>query len=314
MAVHEFKESLSIDRLTVGQSGNEGPQVAMLNKRINLQEGKRHTLMAVDFMDDSLEGLYEDTVFAYEVFVSPYPINLTAMNFANLMQNRGPAAGSDQVLWKKVVVFEAGASALVDQQMPNNFLGSMPTSTWYTPTLYLTVVFHTPNNIVNTLVNPCYSFYLSVQSEEVDTVEYFMGCMGEMMEAYTRSRMSNGVVVLNTRNGDDVTDYQGYTFPMWKYGGIRPEYMLRGRPSFMNFFNQTDGPENMIQQDQIVLFIGRARNMVAFDEAFGEVDVAKGPIPDWIRFVGDVGGLEYGNVRPNFPPMLKFDDGVTQMV
>lgn len=101
---------------------------------------------------------------------------------------------------------------------------------------------------------------------------------------------------------------------MWKYGGIRPEFMARGTPSFMNFFQSTDGAEKMMDPTNIEIFIQLARNMVPFDQAFGKDGTVKGPVPDWIRFDIDVGGIEYGLVRPQFPPQLKNTDGTTQMV
>lgn len=308
MVVHEIKETLVQDDV-LQITGSESP-VLLLTKRIELEEGKRHTLMSVDFMDDVFEGLYEGGQFGYEVYVSPYPINTTAMNFAGLMQNRGPAAGDNQVLYKRSVFYTGiTENALVTQQLPNNFLGSMPTASWYTPHLYISVLLHVPVNQTVNVIEPCYSFYMSVDSKKADTVSYLMGAMGEYMDAHTRLREANGVVIVEPN-----LTYQGYTFPMWKYGGIRPEFMARGTPSFMNFFQSTDGAEKMMDPTNIEIFIQLARNMVPFDQAFGKDGTVKGPVPDWIRFDIDVGGIEYGLVRPQFPPQLKNTDGTTQMV
>ena len=308
MVVQEIKATLEFDDV-VQMTGSESP-VLLLTKRIELQEGKRHTLMSVDFMDDVFEGLYEGSLFGYEVYVSPFPINTTNMNFAGEMLNRGPAGGDNQVLFKRSVFYSGSTSnALVQQQLPNNFLGSMPTASWYTPHLYISVLIHVPSAAVRALIDPCYSFYMSVDSKKADTVSYLMGAMGEYMDAHTRLREANGVVIVEP----DLT-YQGYTFPMWKYGGIRPEFMARGTPSFMNFFQSTADAEKMLDPTNLEIFIQLARNMVPFDQAFGLAGTVKGPVPDWIRFDIDVGGIEYGLVRPQFPPQLKNTDGTTQMV
>ena len=58
------------------------------------------------------------------------------------------------------------------------------------------------------------------------------------------------------------------------------------------------------------VYIKGARTMAGFDQAFGVDDVAKGNIPDWIRF-GLNRGLVAGPILPQMPPVRYADNGNT---
>lgn len=314
MAIHEFRETLEQANATVSSTLGESDKTALIiTKRIELEEGKRHTLMAVDFMDDSFILPAGSNNAAYEVFLSPYPINLTRMQLAETFDWRGPLASDDAVLFKETVVWygeNTSDRGPFRSRLPNNFLGSNPTYSWYTPTLYFTVVLHQDFTTLPTSIDfedLGMSFYAAVESKEVDTVEYLMGAYGEYQDAQTRLRMSQGYQVSRPIN-----TYQGQTFPTWKFGGIRPERMIRGLNSFANFFLAKDDAERTLPIDQARIFVNRARTMQPYDTAFGEVDPAKGDIPDWIRFHLSP-SIAYGPICTNMPPKRKDDNGNTLM-
>lgn len=314
MPIQEFRETLEQKAATVVSAlGDPEREALIITKRIELEEGMRHTLMAVDFMDDSFI-LPSDKTLAYEAYLSPYPINLTQMFLAELFDFRGPLASDDSVLWKRTSLYigAGGSQGVYTQQLPNSFLGSMPTYSWYTPTLYFTVVLHIPSSTGSTVTHTFddlgMSFYAAVKSTKIESVEYLMGCMGEYQDAQTRSLMSQGVQIEKP-----IETYQGQTFPMWKYGGIRPERMIRGVPSFANFFlGYGDDSEQMIPTDQARIFIRGARKMNPYDTAFGINDPVKGEIPDWIRFGIDT-SIAYGPLCSRYPPRGKEDNGNTKM-
>ena len=306
MAVEEFRETLEQGNVSVLDEDD----IAIVQKRINLQSGRRHTLMAVDFMDDSFILPSGVDQRGYEFYVSPYPIIYTEMNLAETMPNRGPLGADDAVLFKRTSVQVGGSySGIYSAQMPNQFLGSMPTYTWYTPSLYLTLILHkdagTPTWTIDDLGM---SVYMAVDSKTVDATEYGIGIIREFAEAQGRNIMAQGRTILPVDN-------VGQSFPMWRAGGIVPERMIRGTPSQADFFVQgaLAESETMIPQNQLYAWMIRSGEMQPYDVAKGSLDPAKGEVPDWVRFTLRRMDLWFGNIRENEVPKLKWGNGNGQM-
>ena len=66
----------------------------------------------------------------------------------------------------------------------------------------------------------------------------------------------------------------------------------------------------MTTTDNLRTFIKAARQMQQFDTAFGSLDVAKGEVPDWVKF-NLARGLVAGPVLAQMPPVRFADNGNT---
>ena len=302
MTIHEIRETINTQGVRTGSDGS-----LIVQKRINLQHGKRHTLNHCDFFDDgNLLGALSAASqnFAYEFYVSNYPIILQDVALPGISATTfGPQAGDDAVLFK-VRKYSGGFGQTVET-FPNTFLGASPTFSFYTPQLYLTVIF-AGDDLTAPDERLAMSWYAAIDSVDVGAVEYGMGMIQEYSENQWRILNSNGVVV------DQAEIIGGY--PMWQQGGIRPEIMT-GTDSPDNFFYNLAGygaAEGMQTSVQLRDAVEASRTMVAFDEAFGDEDTLA---PDWFKvLVRDFGSLNTGPIRANFPPVQKLDSGITLMV
>lgn len=303
MPVSEFKESVEqiVEMTAIAGGGSLG----IAQKRIDLQDGMRHTLAAVDFMDDSVI-IPQESNFAYEFFVSPYPIVPTAMNLAEQFVGRGPVGSSDEVLFKALGANIGSTTSF--QRLPNDFLGTTPTATWYSPHLYLTVLLHTVEAPVDPTVEIAMSVYLAVNSKNVNDVEYSMGIISEYQEAQTKARMNQG------RNIEGAIRLVGETFPAWRFGGIRAERMIKANSKAGWFLKgYTYQNEDTLTGTEVRGYIGQSRQMQAYDTAFGSDASDLGGIPDWIRFL-EFSPVNFGDERAQYPPTVKDNNGNTEMI
>tara|TARA_R110000737_G_scaffold345673_2_gene374491 strand:- start:30 stop:953 length:924 start_codon:yes stop_codon:yes gene_type:complete len=306
--IHEIRE-------TIQQSGTatEGIGTLQFQKRINLQEGMRHTINHIDFFDDGLFNLGVVRNSAYQVFVTNYPIVITDNTFNRFLYQSGPLAGEDCVLFKANGVRDSTPQENVRQEFPNQFLGSMPTFSFYTPQLYFTI-------IIDRLADepaPTFeedvqmSLYMAVESTEVNAVEYGIGMLQEYSENQAMLRRSQGIVITQA-------DIRG-ALPMWQIGGIRPEFMASNATNVLgeNWFFSTagyGGAEAMSLTDGVRAGLADARQMVGFGDAFGSQSGTKA-IPDWFKAIAKpFPGLESGPIRAQEPPLKHFDNGNVMML
>jgi hypothetical protein len=304
MAVHEIRETLQ----TTASSDNG---TMIVQKKINLQPGKRHTFQHFDFFDDNLSGATNtQNDMKMQVYVTNYPVVLSDMNFHSgaTAGGLGPLAGDNEVLFKAIrLSWSTGNARWINQEFPNNFLGASDTFTWYTPHLYFTVIWEQGTGPVSREF--AMSMYAAVESVDVDAVEYGIGILREFNDHNMRMLVSNGYQL----NQADVTG----GMPMWEIGGIRPELMT-GYPNTLTdgnwFLSQAYadvGGEIMEDTGAVRALLTGARTMVGSQDAFGS-DVLQ--TPDWFKgIVKDFPGLEAGPLRSNFPPLLKNDNGNTEM-
>lgn len=305
MVVHEIRETIE----TRAQSGDDNSMV-QVQKKINLKQGKRHNILHMDFFDDNFTGAFNATeTQVIQVYVSNYPIVLTAGVVGQSLASRGPLAGDDQVLFKyeRLSLLPGRNGGYDVQEFPNTFLGSSPTFTFYTDHVYLTVIFYTDSGPID--MDFAMSFYMSVDSVDVDSVEYGIGVLREYAEAQARIRVSNGVTI-------EQSEIRG-GLPMWGIGGVRPEIMTgTGVSGFGNewFFNTNGygGAENMSDTFDIRLGTSQARTMVPNVDAFGDATI---DAPDWFKgVVRPFPSLSIGPVRPQQPPLKHFDNGNVEML
>jgi len=305
MAVHEIRETIE----TRAQSGDDNSMV-QVQKKINLKQGKRHNILHMDFFDDNFTGAFNATeTQVIQVYVSNYPIVLTAGVVGQSLASRGPLAGDDQVLFKyeRLSLLPGRNGAYDVQEFPNTFLGSSPTFTFYTDHVYLTVIFYTDSGPID--MDFAMSFYMSVDSVDVDSVEYGIGVLREYAEAQARIRVSNGVTI-------EQSEIRG-GLPMWSIGGVRPEIMAE--PTGITFgegwFFGTAGygaAEGMDELAGIRAGLRFARTMVPNVDAFGDELF---DIPDWFKAIAQpFPGISSGPVRSQQPPLKHFDNGNVEML
>jgi hypothetical protein len=287
-----------------------------MTRRINLQEGHKFAIQSIDiFNDNGMMPLKTDPQnpanAAYQMFVSPYPMQVDGSSWGpavpnNIFASGGQSAGEPNVLYKEVGISTATDDdvdfndKVVIKRFPNDCVAATPTFTWFTPHVYLTVmVWNTPQTEVYIKL----SCYMKVKQTKANAVSSSMGCYSELLDSQMKK-------LVETANVFDPADVAGYTFPSWKFGGIRPELMLNATTT-MRYFNRvaSNASQEMVESSAMLTAFRGATKMVAFDEAFGD---AANNLPEWITLL-NVQGVTSGIIRP-YPPPLKFaDNGNTLM-
>lgn len=265
----------------------------------------RHNVHHLDIFQDAIPNVDDAPELYIEWFVSPYPIIYSNMNFKQGLPNRGAMAGQDSILMKAVCSNYTPDTFFRIDTFPNQFLGAQPTFTFSSPMLYLTGFIHgIPDSFVN---NIAFSFYVATDSKKIGVAPYGLALIRERSVAQGMNLMQQGRTIPPAAN-------VGQIFPAWKFGGARPERMLRGNAlaDFFLPYASTDS-EKMLDTNNVRNYLKRARTMQPNDEAFGAFDAVKGNIPDWVRF--DLNrGLVAGPIRANPVPLLHLDNGNVKMV
>ncbi len=293
-----IRETLELPAVVIPDNG-----LAIVTKKINLKAGYRHMMTQVDLFQDSVpysSGAPEIGVW-FEVGVSPYPILPTEMRLkAPAITNRMPAAGNDTMLFKAVSAIRPNDFSPFSQ-FPSVQIAAEPSYSWYSNEIYVTLYVHgEPEAVIEDI---CLSFYLALDNKRADSLESGLGILREKHEAHCMELMSNGHLTSKAT-------LSGNVFPMWRYGGIRPEFMLRGVGDGGFFLPiDTRDSEVMLETDIIRAVVNAGRSMSAFDEGFGVFP----NFPDWLRF-NLVQGLVSGAVRDQWPPNKYHDNGNVMML
>ena len=302
MSLIEIRETIEQPSVSTDAAG-----FAIVQKQINLPANMLHAIQKVDFFQDSLPGYEGASPMYVELIVTPYPVIYSNMEFSTplLYGSRGPMAGSDTVLFKTIVGPYEAAPPFTNppfRQFPNQSVGATPTFSFYTPMVYITALIH--GQPATPVTNLAFSVYMALDSTKSNLTSYGLGVIRERSVAQGITLMNQGRVITAARN-------VGQVFPMWRYGGIRPERMLTSTAQ-RNFWlnHSTQDGEAMQSTANLRVYIKGARTMAGFDQAFGVDDVAKGNIPDWIRF-GLNRGLVAGPILPQMPPVRYADNGNT---
>ena len=302
MAIHEIRESISIPFIKAADG------LIYVERIINLQRGVRHTINSIDVYLDNPYFTCNAEEFTMQVVLSSQPMLLTSDIIKAGFLNDVPNAGVDTILYKnQIQVTTRGLPASITQEFPNNFLGSMPTFSWYTPKLYMYVVLHAADGEEVSLANFRCSAYVAVDSKRASYLSVMLGTIRERSIAQIAKISSLGRVIPQTR-------ITGQTFPMYLYGGARTQFMLSA-DSLADFYTQlaAQDSEKMLTTAQQRDFMKSARTMVGFDDAFGEQSAALGGVPDWIRLFA-LEGVVSGAVRDQWPPLKHNDNGNVRML
>lgn len=287
-----------------------------MTRLINVPEGMRNELLNLDIYNDNLEILSYDHLggsrtTGYQLYLSPYPVQITDENLelspTTVLPNVGPTAGHSTVLYKETSVttehnIEDGRvqDGVWKNQYPSSQSSAVPTNKFYSSHVYLTIFLW---NIEQTAVDVKFSLFMKLKQTKVNAVQSTMGRYAEFLDAQCRLLTNTGVTY-------DPADVAGYTFPMWKMGGIRPEIMISSANA-LRYYNRvaTNADQAMVSQGDLQSAYKSATTMQAFDAAFGDPALN---LPSWITLM-DVGGITSGIIRP-YPPPIKFaDNGNTLM-
>ena len=289
MPIKQIKETLEITELTTDAQGN-----AFVQKRINLMEGQSHRLLQTDlFVDAFLNGPFDK--LPVEVVISPYPCIPTNMPINDVFPSSGryPSGGDDSVLFK-ANGFATSNESIDFEQFPSAQIASYQFTTFYSDHVYIS--FHLIGDAETTYYNLALSFLFTVEDRKISILTSSMGKMAENHDAMCAQLMSNGHMISKA-------NLQGNVFPMWRYGGIRPEHTLSPEAAG-SFFLQIPSidEEYMISTAGIRSAVADARSMGAYDAPFGA------RFPDWIRMNLNE-GLAAGPVRDQWPPIKHADNG-----
>lgn len=301
MAITDIRESIEQATITVE------PGVTIIQKKVELQRGKRHEVMAVDIFQDAI--MTTDAIQTFiEFFVTPYPVIYSDMNIAPFTSDRGPVAASDSILFKANSSFIGQPTDFTSiNQFPSPQIGAGPTFSFYTPFVYFTMFIHNTDGEASFFNDVAYSFLLKVNSTKATPTQYGLGLIRERSVAQGINLMQQGRTIPRSNN-------VGQIFPAWTYGGIRPERMLDGTAARNFWLNYSaDSSEAMITTGNVRNYLKNARTMAGYDEAFGADSVTLGPVPDWLRF-GLNRGLVSGPIRAQQPPRKLADNGNTLML
>jgi len=290
---------------------------AYMTRQINLEEGFRYDMLSVDvFNDNGAMPLKTDPGFAtnaaYQLFVSPYPMQQIGGEWGfgqplSFFPGGGQSAGEPNVLYKEIGVTELTENnsqqndKIWKSTFPNDNVAATPTMQWYTPHVYVTLMLWNAPGIE---LNINFSVFMRVDKKRAGAASSAMGRYAEFLDSQIKKLTDTAVVYPASR-------IDGYTFPMWKYGGIRPELMISGTTA-LRYYNKvaSNANQDMVDLGTLQGAFKSAVTMVGYDQAFGD---AANNLPEWITLM-DVEGVTAGTIR-QYPPPLKFaDNGNTLML
>ena len=295
MAIEIVKETIELDSFTCDADGN-----AFFQKRINLSPGKVHNLLQTDIFEDAFFASDSQAV-RFEAAVSPYPIIPTNMPFiqsATNYKNRYPSAGDDTILFKVNGVV-GDNSPTIFNQFPTAQIAANQKMAFYSDHLYIN--FHIMGGANNSYTNFAWSLMFTIDSKNVSSLTHSMGVLAESHNAMCALVMSNGHMV-------SLAVLRGNTFPMWRFGGIRPEHMITPLAANAYFLPiNTRDAETMTTTPGIRQAVADAREMSAYDSAFGDRR------PSWLRMHLNAGVIA-GALRDQWPPIKHADNGNVRML
>lgn len=297
MPISYVKETVEISAFETDANGE-----ALIVRKINLKEGKRRQLLQVDLFEDAIPYTVTGDE-AIQLVVSAYPSVPTDMRLASnppIINDRLVSAGDDSVLFKAI----GDPSSQNEQnrtsfdQFPSKEIAAANASVFYSDQIYITIKW---NGEADTAYgNIALSFLFVFKETNVNALTATLGKMAEQHDAMC-------ALVMSTGHMTSANTLRGNTFPMWRYGGIRPEHTIS--PIATNsFFLEIDtrDAENMSTTTQIRQSVADARAMSAFDAPFGDRR------PDWLKM--DLNqGIVAGPIRSDPIPLKFADNGNTLM-
>lgn len=297
MPLSYVKETVEIESFETDAFGE-----ALITRRINLKEGYKRQLAQVDIFEDAIPFTVNGEE-AIQIVVSAYPSVPTSMRFSSQPPAYGSrlvSAGDDSVLFK--AVGKTGIPSTWQhtgfRQFPSPEIAAGNFTEFYSDHVYITIKWDGDANTVYGNIGLSFLFVFKESK-----VSYLTGTIGKLAEQHN----AMCALVMSTGTMTSITTLRGNTFPMWRFGGIRPEHTISPTAANSYFLEiSTRDAEDMVNTTQIRQSVGDARRMSAYDEAFGERR------PDWLRMNLNQ-GIVAGPVRPNPVPLIVDTNGIKRM-
>lgn len=306
---------IAIREVLVGELDNwnseETSEVALCQKRINLEDGYRYQVKNVQVFDEkggvisSVEG--QSLGVGQLTYVTPYPLVLIDQPYgidtdslAGLTKN-GPFAGDNSVLFKQLELsFNADTTIMqnnlqFEQVFPDPGLEQLTAQYWYTPHLYLSLIQQWVGIAVDNTIAK--SFYIELKKTKCSRLESTIGQYKEMLEAQARLQTLTANMIEPTGSA------AGRSFPSWLFGGSKAEIMINST-NVLRYFNRVASRDyqEMMTQDAFRVRYKQASNMAPFNEPQGTGNPFN--IPNWITIM-NVAGITSGPIR-SYPPPVKY--------
>lgn len=297
MAISYVKETVEIRTFTTDANGE-----ALIVRRINLEGGKKRQLVQVDLFEDAIPFTTSGAE-QIQLVVGAYPSVPTEMRFASqppAIDDRLVSAGDDSVLFKAI-----GKPTSQNQKNPTTFrqfpkaqIAAANFAEFYSDHIYITIKWNGTADFA--YGNIALSFLFVFNEVNVSATTAMIGKLAESHNAMCALAMSTGSMT-------SATTLRGNTFPMWRYGGIRPEHTITPTAANSFFLDiDTRDAEEMVTTSSIRQSVADARAMSAYDGAFGDRR------PDWLSM--DLNqGIVAGAVRADPIPLKYADNGNTRM-
>ena len=294
--VRQIRESIELPTLDIGNA-----PVTIVQRQINLVDKVQHNLLNCETFFDNL--LIDDKGAPFEgvmeILVTPYPVIYTDSTIIGL-PFRAPSASQEGVLYKAVINGGGYRWPIGGDDFPNKFASFENEFDFYHPNLYITLLFHTSNQI--TLTDIAISFMFTVSQKTTSSLTHSLGLLKESMSLMTMTIAAMGRNIPYARN-------VGQIAPHWRWGGARPELMVDAN-TLLDFWitNGNNEAEVVGTPTELRKIIKDSRQMVENPDAFGTVQTGAGDIPDWIGFLTQEGYVS-GAVREQWPPLKHADNG-----
>jgi hypothetical protein len=280
--------------------------VGILQTRINLPKQKKFTVESIDVFDDngSVGINFDDPNIKNAVvyYVSPYPIQLTNMGWGNSgaeTQRQGPLAGDGQILFKKIGIreFEPNGNLWVWTQYPTAQIAADVGKSWYSPHVYVTALYYSAPGAT---YNFNYTVTIGVKTVKASSLMSSKMNFREFRDAQCRL-LSNVAVNI------PLNQWTGQTYPMWTYGGVRPELVMSST-DILTYWSDSEllNPERAQSRAGLEAQFIASQTTVAFDQAFGSQPL---DLPVWLNITAS--GISTGAIRKQWPPNKYADNGNT---
>lgn len=317
MALKEIRATLDLDsEFTFTDSASN--QRLAYNKRVNLTEFKRHTVQTIQVFHNSFDlsnitGSDIGEVIRH-TFVSTYPLSYS-LN-ADAIGRRVPNASDENVHYRCTEAFSIAQNniqqTIYKEEWPEKELAGFTNLSFYTPQLYLTILYEVPgfNDSDFFLADPSVSLYCVVDETDCNNVEYAMGCVAEREGAMYAQLEASGVSIPNSFTTLSLNTFPMYFSPNREQGMMRLDAVGVDTDFFYRINNLSS--EEMLDPAAIRSAAAEARTMVPFNDAFGATRLGTF-YPDWVAEI--VGNMRGGNERVSTQVIPKRfnDDGTTRM-
>lgn len=317
MTIQEIRHDLTLKGFVQELGGITRPtEFSLYQSKVNLTPGHAFTVQAVDVVQNGFEVSNPDGTKVQvkrDIFASIYPVIIDnnpahegaedTVSLANV--------GRKDIIYRKTDVLEVENEDLYtisfSEQFPRNELAGFPTMTFFTPQIYITVIYQVittdsnPDAEVN-IISPDFTLYMGYEHRKVDEITLLLGQIAEFSEAQLIAREITGLEYA-TYGPSTWGDF----FPLWQMGGKRAQ-LTTNRYGLLN--QSVDEGETAVPLATLQGVYQRAITAVPWNEPFGQATLGSDDIPDWLKeIVTDTLGVMSGPLLQRRIPHRRDDNG-----